>query len=365
MSLILNEFFKDIFDETYGHISYGFDVESKKVIMIKNGERKILGSCSIDGLTNSVTFHKLEKPDGFLRIPEPSWTIHKHLIDCGIIDYIEYQAENNIYKISAREAAFCSTQTRIFDGEPKLCIPIKFWKLEVIAPKVTQSDLEKTLSKVVDTTWIPFFSKEYEKPYFKSMMSRIKVSRDKGVSILPSKDNVFYAFKVTPLTNVRVVILGQDPYPNKDHAHGLAFSSKSKNTPASLRNIYEEIKRTNPDFKRSDNDLTDWALQGVFLLNSILTVTEGQPESHKVLPWLDFTGQAIGLISKQDRPIVWMLWGKYAFNLYKNFAYQNKRHLVLSCGHPSPMSVHLFKGCDHFTKCNSYLTQNQLPEIKW
>jgi len=208
--MILNEFFKDIFDETYGHISYGFNVESKKVTMIKNGEAKVLGSCAIDGLTNAVTFHKIEKPDGFLRIPEPSWTIHKHLVDCGVIDYIEYQAGTNLYKISAREAGFCATATRVFEGEEKLCVPIKFWKVETTIAKPTQTDLEKALERVVDKTWINFFSKEYEKKYFKDMMSRIKSARDKGISILPAKDNVFYAFKITPLTSIRVVILGQD-----------------------------------------------------------------------------------------------------------------------------------------------------------
>lgn len=155
------------------------------------------------------------------------------------------------------------------------------------------------------------------------------------------------------------------PYPNKDHAHGLAFSSKSLKTPASLSNIYKEVKKDYPDFKRADNDLTDWALQGVLMINSILTVKEGVPASHSKLYWMQFTGRIIKELSKLKRPIVWMLWGNYAKDLYKNLAYKNKEHLILTSGHPSPMSVKLFENCGHFKKCNLYLNEKEIEEIKW
>lgn len=365
MPLILNEFFKEVFDETYGLISFKFDIENKAVYLIKNDQSKKIGELSIDGMSNLVTFHKKEKTEGILRHPQPSWTAHKHLIDCGVIDFLEYSVDNTIYSIKRSIVPFHSLDVKEFMGELKYIIPLTHWERKIVEIKPPQSELRTLLSKKVASGWVDFFEREYNKPNLKTLLSRIKNARDKGSKILPSQNNVFEAFRITSLEKIRVVIIGQDPYPAQEHAHGLAFSSKSKRTPQSLQNIFNEIKSEYPNFKRVDNDLTDWALQGVFLLNSILTVTEGYPNSHANVGWEKFTAEAISLISKENRPMVWLLWGKSAVNLYTNVAYKNKKHLVLTAGHPSPLSVKLFKNCGHFEKCNLYLRENGLSEIKW
>lgn len=367
--MVLGEFAKDILDQVYEleGIEYFFDIGTSSLFMRKLEEGKVikLGELSIDGMTNNITFHKNEKDDGFMRKPVPSWGIHKHLVDVRIIKYIEYRTETKIYRIGTSQIPFLSCHEGVYQGEPKYYVPLKEWTKIDLQVKTDKDPLTKLLERKFHPSWIPMVKEEWDKPYFKTMLAKIKVLRSKGVKVLPAQDNVFEAFRLTGLDEVKVVILGQDPYPDPRHPHGLSFSTKSMQTPASLRNIYEEIKRTEEGFKRSDNDLTDWALQGVFLLNSILTVNEGQPASHKGLDWLRFTGRAIKEISLLKRPVVWMLWGNYAQSLYDTLAYKNKEHLVLKAGHPSPLSVRLFKNCGHFEQCRLYLEKNNIPIIKW
>lgn len=186
-------------------------------------------------------------------------------------------------------------------------------------------------------------------------------------SVLPSRENLYRAFDLCEYDNTKVVILGQDPYPDKQHAHGLAFSSSSFQTPASLHNIFKEIKRSlfpeeswNECFKT--NNLECWAKQGVLLLNTSLTVREGAPNSHSYL-WTSFTVEIMDILMKHPNPLVYLLWG--------NSAREYKRMVGLGSvkfetSHPSPLSVHRgFLGCDHFVLANEFLYKNYGEEILW
>lgn len=367
--MVLNAFAKDILDERYEDegIEYIFDIETKRMFFKKDSDQKMvaLGTISVDPNFGTLTFHKQEDPTGYLRKPKPSWGIHKHLVNVDIIKSVEYTAGNRIYRINTGTVKFLSCLSASYQGEPKYYVPISEWVVLNAVPKIDKSALQKTLEKKIHPSWIPLFMQEYQKEYLVKMLSYIKQVRNKGINVLPAQDNVFEALRLTGLEDVKVVILGQDPYPNREHPHGLAFSSKSRRTPASLRNVFTEIKRSYPHFEPKDNDLTLWALQGVLLLNSILTVSEGFPLSHKDLGWTNFTGQIIKEVSMKKEPVVWMLWGKTAQGLYDSLAYKNKHHLVLKSGHPSPMSVKLFENCGHFEKCNLHLRENQLKEINW
>jgi uracil-DNA glycosylase len=366
--MVLGDLAKDILDMVYemDEIEYIFNIRDKKLYFRKTDSdtAKFLGTLSVEANSGDITFHKKEQDGGHMRKPTPSWGIHQHLHYVKIIKYIEYETETTLYRIKADQVSFLSVSTGFHQGEPKFYVPLKDWEITSKTQKPTEDNLTTILGKKVHGSWVPIFKEEYSKEYFTRMLKTIKYRRTK-INVLPAQDNMFYAFKLTGLSDVKVVILGQDPYPSAEHPHGLAFSTKSRRTPASLRNIYKEIEREYPDFKRTDNDLTDWGLQGVLLLNTILTVDEGYPGSHQNLGWLEFTGRIIKEISKTDKPIVWMLWGSYAQNLYKNLAYKNKKHLVLTAGHPSPLSYKLFENCGHFKQCNLYLGQHQLGEIKW
>jgi uracil-DNA glycosylase len=212
--------------------------------------------------------------------------------------------------------------------------------------------------------WDELLLDELNKPYFKSLMAFL--SREYATKkIYPEKDNVFTAFHLTDYSQVRVVILGQDPYFHYHQAHGLAFSvfADSK-MPPSLINIYKEIE-ADLGVKMSNNgNLTKWAMQGVFLLNTVLTVEENKPGSHRGLGWEQFTDEVISLLNDRESPIVFMLWGNDAMK--KLNLITNPSHVVLTAPHPSPLSAfHGFFGCKHFSQANNYLTLwGQMP-IDW
>ncbi len=209
------------------------------------------------------------------------------------------------------------------------------------------------------------FCLKKKKKYFIDMIKFIKQQRLKKI-IYPDQKYIFNAFLLTNLNDIKVVILGQDPYFSQDQAHGLSFSvPKNSTIPPSLKNIYKEL---NSDFKKkhifNHGCLQNWATQGVFLLNTILTVESGKPKSHSSIGWHIFTDKVISIISSYRKSVVFLLWGKDA---------QKKRHLIninnhyiLKSPHPSPLSAHRgFFGCKHFSLTNKILSDNKKKPIDW
>ena len=184
--------------------------------------------------------------------------------------------------------------------------------------------------------------------------------------VYPHPKNVFNAFNSTPFNKVKVVIIGQDPYHNPGEAHGLCFSVQPGiKVPPSLQNIYKELESDlgiKKDF--SKGDLTNWAKQGVFLMNAVLTVRHNQPGSHANKGWEKFTDEAIRQLSNRKENLVFLLWGNYAQQ--KGTLIDRTKHLVLETTHPSPFSAYRgFLGCKHFSKTNAYLEKNNLSKIEW
>lgn len=212
-------------------------------------------------------------------------------------------------------------------------------------------------------SWKPFLKSEFEKPYFKDLSSFLHQEYETK-TIFPSKQLVFSAF-TTDLNEVKVVILGQDPYHTPGAAEGLAFSvPSSQSIPPSLVNIYKEI---DSDIGHHDNptgSLRNWQKQGVLLLNTVLTVEAHKPKSHSGKGWEIFTTEVIKYLDKSRPHLVFMLWGRDARN--KATLIDKSKHLILESPHPSPLSAHAgFFGCKHFSKCNEYLQANELPTIEW
>lgn len=219
------------------------------------------------------------------------------------------------------------------------------------------------MTQVIEN-WAQFIKEESKQEYYKVLGDSV-VADSKQHTIYPKHKDLFKAFKLCPLLETKVVILGQDPYHGENQAHGLSFSvPPGIDIPPSLKNIYKEINISHHnDFIFPDGCLTQWALQGVLLLNSVLTVRKGQAGSHKGFGWEVFTDNAIRLINEQDRPIVYMLWGNFAKSKKKIIT--NQKHLVLEAAHPSPLSAHNgFFGCNHFVKANDFLSLSQ-QHIDW
>jgi uracil-DNA glycosylase len=223
-------------------------------------------------------------------------------------------------------------------------------------------------------TWTEILKDEKEKDYFKQVLAFQNEERKKGKHIYPAPENIFNAFKLTPFENIKVVILGQDPYHGPDQAEGLCFSVPVGVTPPpSLKNIFKELQA---DLKNEDNllesgfmipnhgHLFKWCEQGVFLLNSVLTVEEGRPGSHSNRGWEKFTDAVIQMISEHKEHVVFLLWGNYAKS--KAALIDTKKHTVLTAPHPSPLSAHTgFLDCKHFSKTNTDLKAHNLTPINW
>ncbi|MBE6496053.1 MAG: uracil-DNA glycosylase [Methanobrevibacter thaueri] len=217
---------------------------------------------------------------------------------------------------------------------------------------------------MIGNDWDLALSEEFNKDYFLNIKDFIDAEYS-SKTIYPPYDDIFNAFKLTPLSDVKVVILGQDPYHEEGQAHGLAFSTPDgRPIPRSLSNIFKEINAEYDYPIPSSGCLEKWARQGVFLLNTVLTVEEGNANSHNKCGWQTFTDKVISILNKQSQPIVFMLWGKQAEK--KKELITNENHLVLITSHPSPFSARRgFFGCDHFKKANEYLTKNNKKEIDW
>jgi len=216
----------------------------------------------------------------------------------------------------------------------------------------------------IETSWYELLKDEFDKDYFLKLRQFIK-NEYKTKQIFPHPKNIFKAFELTPVNDVKVVILGQDPYHGADQAHGLAFSVQENiKIPPSLSNIYKELyDDLNIPIKRSGN-LEYWAKQGVLLLNSVLTVESGKANSHKNIGWEKFTESVISLISKKKEILVFLLWGNYAHK--KEDFIESNNHLILKSVHPSPLSAYNgFFGSKHFSKANNFLKKNNIKEIVW
>lgn len=213
--------------------------------------------------------------------------------------------------------------------------------------------------------WESFLSDELKKEYFLSLSSFV-IDEYKNNSCYPPIKELFNAFKACVPNKVRVVILGQDPYPSPNHANGLCFSvNKGITLPASLKNIFKELHNDLAIPYPNTGDLSPWAKQGVFLLNTTLSVTKGKAGSHQKKGWETLTNTIIQQLSKSNKHLVFMLWGKSAQQKIKLI--DTQKHLILTSGHPSPLSAnkgHWF-GNKHFSKCNTYLLKQQLKPIDW
>ncbi len=217
---------------------------------------------------------------------------------------------------------------------------------------------------MIGNDWDLALKEEFEKDYFKKIEEFID-EEYKTKTVYPPYDEIYNAFKFTPLSNVKVVILGQDPYHEAGQAHGLAFSTpEGRPIPRSLSNIFKEIHAEYDYPIPQSGCLESWAKQGVFLLNTVLTVEEGNANSHSKCGWQTFTDNVIKLLNSQNQPIVFLLWGKQA-EKKKEFL-TNPNHLVLITSHPSPFSARRgFLGSNHFKLANEFLKKNKREEIDW
>lgn len=213
--------------------------------------------------------------------------------------------------------------------------------------------------------WLPSIEGEFRKPYYKELYQFVKEEYSKHV-VYPPSDDIFNALHLTPLKEVKVLILGQDPYINEHEAHGLCFSvlPEQKKLPPSLQNIYKELNADLGCEIPNNGYLKKWAEQGVLLLNTVLTVRAHESNSHKGKGWEHFTDAIIRAVNEQDRPIVYMLWGSHAQQ--KIPMLNNPKHLILKAPHPSPLSAHRgFFGCKHFSQANEFLEKNGIEPIDW
>ena len=214
-------------------------------------------------------------------------------------------------------------------------------------------------------SWLAHLAPEFELPYMKQLKQFLLEQKQAAKIIYPESKNIFNAFNSTPLEQVKVVILGQDPYHGPHQAHGLCFSVQPEvPTPPSLQNIYKEIYRDLQFPIPSHGFLQSWAAQGVFLLNATLTVEQAHAGSHQGKGWEQFTDRAIQIVNQECEHVVFLLWGSYAQK--KGQFIDGRKHLILRAPHPSPLSAHRgFIGCGHFSKANQYLEQNGQAPIDW
>ncbi|GAA4203558.1 uracil-DNA glycosylase [Pedobacter jeongneungensis] len=222
------------------------------------------------------------------------------------------------------------------------------------------------MSAALEPGWLAVLEQEFEKDYMKSLKSFLQEEKQNGATVYPKSADIFNALNTTPFDQVKVVILGQDPYHGAGQAHGLSFSvQRGVAVPPSLKNIYKELETDIEGFKTPNHGhLTHWAEQGVLLLNATLTVRASDAGSHQNRGWETFTDEIIKALSQKREHIVFLLWGKYAQQ--KAALIDQKKHYVLTAAHPSPFSAYNgFFGSKHFSKANQLLVQNNLKPIDW
>ena len=216
----------------------------------------------------------------------------------------------------------------------------------------------------IDNDWLPAVNAEFKKPYYADLYKFVKEEYSK-VAVFPPSDEIFSALHLTPLSKVKVVIIGQDPYHNVGQAHGLCFSVRPEvDIPPSLVNIYKELQSDLGCKIPNNGYLVKWAEQGVLLLNTVLTVRAHQANSHQGKGWEQFTDAIIRAVNAEDRPIAYLLWGRPAQS--KMSMLDNPKHKVFTAPHPSPLSAHRgFFGCKHFSQANAFLMENGVEPIDW
>lgn len=223
------------------------------------------------------------------------------------------------------------------------------------------------MKNLIPLDWQQVLEAEFLKDYFTSLSNAVSQAYQGDKAIFPQKEELFQAFSKCPVNDIKVVIIGQDPYPTAGHANGLCFSINADVQPfaKSLVNVFKEIEQDLAIPFPANGDLTRWAEQGVLLLNSILTVEEGSPQSHKGVGWEKFTDAVIQQIVETKENVVFLLWGAYAHKKGKSI--DTTKHLVLKSGHPSPLSANQGKwfGNKHFSKTNSYLKEAGRKPIQW
>lgn len=216
----------------------------------------------------------------------------------------------------------------------------------------------------IEDSWKNLLASEFEQPYFQSMSTHLRNQIAAGKEIYPPGPLIFNAFNTTPVKDVKVVILGQDPYHNTGQAMGYSFSvPQGVRIPPSLRNIYKEMV-TDINFTPPEHgDLTKWAGQGVLMLNAMLTVEAHKAGSHKNIGWQTFTDSVLRKLSEERENLVYMLWGGFAKK--KKHLIDGEKHLILEAAHPSPLAGGAYFGSKHFSQANAYLKANGLEEIDW
>ena len=223
------------------------------------------------------------------------------------------------------------------------------------------------MDKMIEASWRQVLNDEFDKAYFKKLTSFVKTEYDNYPdSTFPAFTNIFKAFSLCPLDRIKVVVLGQDPYLTRGHANGLCFSVNEdvQPLPKSLKNIYKEITDDYGVEMPKSGDLTRWASQGVLLLNNVLTVHEGNADSHSGKGWEVFTDAVISAVNANKKGVVYMLWGAKAQHKAANL--NEEENLILKSPHPSPLSAYRgFFGCQHFSKANSYLEEIGKSKIEW
>lgn len=218
----------------------------------------------------------------------------------------------------------------------------------------------------IENSWKHALKDEFEKEYFKKLIHFIEGEEAKGISIYPPKEQIFNAFNKTSFEKVKLIILGQDPYHGFNQANGLAFSvNKGIDFPPSLKNIFKELQLEYPNFiYPKHGDLSQWAQQGVLLLNATLSVEASKAGSHQNKGWEIFTDKVIALLSQEREGLIFLLWGKFA--QAKSVLIDTEKHHILKAAHPSPLSAYQgFWGCNHFIKSNEIFRKANLPEINW
>ena len=217
---------------------------------------------------------------------------------------------------------------------------------------------------MIANDWLKPLESEFRKPYYRELYSFVKDEYSKKV-VYPPSDEIFSALHLTPLKDVKVVLLGQDPYHNEGQAHGLSFSVRpGQDIPPSLVNIYQELHDDLGCNIPNNGFLESWAKQGVLLLNTVLTVRAHAANSHQGKGWEHFTDAIIEAVETQDRPIVYLLWGRPAQSKIPMIT--NPKHLILKAPHPSPLSAYRgFFGCRHFSQTNEFLEKNGVEPINW
>ncbi|HYC28118.1 MAG TPA: uracil-DNA glycosylase [Chitinophagaceae bacterium] len=217
----------------------------------------------------------------------------------------------------------------------------------------------------IEQSWKEVLKDEFNKDYFQQIVAYLKMEKAMGRVIYPPGSQIFHAFDATPFPHVKVVLLGQDPYHGAGQAHGLAFSVQhGVKPPPSLVNIFKEMQQDIGVPPPPHGNLEAWTKQGVFLLNTSLTVRAAEPQSHAKIGWTEFTDSVIKKISDLRQNVVFLLWGRSAQD--KQVLIDETKHYVLKAAHPSPYSADKgFFGCRHFSKANQYLVQNRLDAIDW